>query len=237
MKKTLYLLFGLLIFTTSCEEVSDVMSDEELIDAIINYDNKIEVSEKDLPKSAVSMIGADMPDDVISKAKLAPDLGYEVEMKSSGFFAFELDFERNDNQYFTTSGRKLEASMKDSKWGDKKSKDAKDGKKKRGPCFKFVYPISYTMPDGSIISGNDRKEIHSKMKSFYGTYEKTKDSKEPQLNFPISILILDDDKNEHKKQLADYKELKEAMYFCSREKDKDGDGDDKKGDDGKGKRG
>ena len=25
-------------------------------------------------------------------------------------------------------------------------------KKKRGPCFKFVYPISYTMPDGSTIS-------------------------------------------------------------------------------------
>ena len=99
------------------------MSDEELIDAIINYDNKIEVTEMDLPKSAVSMIGADMPDDVISKAKLAPDLGYEVVMKSSGFFAFELDFERNDNQYFTTSGRKLEASMKDSKWGDKKSKE------------------------------------------------------------------------------------------------------------------
>ena len=74
MKKTLYLLFGLLIFTTSCEEVSDVMSDEELIDAIINYDNKIEVSEMDLPKSAVSMIGADMPDDVISKAKLALSL-------------------------------------------------------------------------------------------------------------------------------------------------------------------
>ena len=236
MKKTLYLLFGLLIFTTSCEKVSDVMSDEELIDAIINYDNKIEVSEMDLPDSAVSVIGTDMPNDVISKAELAPDLGYEIEMKSSGIFAFELDFERNDNQYFTTSGRKLEASMKDSKWGDKKSKDAKDGKKKRGPCFKFVYPISYTMPDGSTISGNDRKEIHSKMKSFYEIYEKTKDSKEPQLNFPISILILDDDKKEHKKELADYKELKEAMSFCSRGKDKDGDGD-KKGDDGKGKRG
>lgn len=237
MKKTFYLLFGLLIFTTSCEEVSDVMSDEELIDAIINYDNKIEVSEMDLPDSAVSVIGTDMPNDVISKAELAPDLGYEIEMKSSGFFAFELDFERNDNQYFTISGRKLEASMKDSKWGDKKSKDAKDGKKKRGPCFKFVYPISYTMPDGSNISGNDRKEIHSKMKSFYETYEKTKDSKEPQLNFPISILVLDDDKNEYKKELADHKELKEAMSYCSRAKDKGGDGD-KDGDgDGKGKRG
>ena len=93
------------------------------------------------------------------------------------------------------------------------------------------------MPDGSNISGNDRKEIHSKMKSFYETYEKTKDSKEPQLNFPISILVLDDDKNEYKKELADHKELKEAMSYCSRAKDKGGDGD-KDGDgDGKGKRG
>ena len=42
-------------------------------------------------------------------------------MKSWDFFEFELDYERNDNQYFTTNGRKLESSKgnKDG-WGDKK---------------------------------------------------------------------------------------------------------------------
>ena len=43
----------------------------------------------------------------------------------------------------------------------------KSKKKKRGPCFKFVYPISYTMGDGSIISGNDRKEIHIANESIF----------------------------------------------------------------------
>ena len=74
----------------------------------------------------------------------------EIEMKSFDFIKLELDYERDDELYFTTKGRKLTSSKGKRKKG-----------KGKGPCFKFVYPISYTMADSSIISGNNRKEIHS----------------------------------------------------------------------------
>ena len=237
MKNVYLLLLSLVVITFSCDDSNDtMMSDDELIDAIINSNDRVEINQNDLPQTALSSIKIDMPNDLINYAEIAPELGYEIEMKSFSSFVFELDFERNDNQYFAIDGRKLEASNKDSKWGDKRSKDAK-GKKKRGPCFKFVYPISYTMADGSIISGNDRKEIHEKMRVFYDSYEKTKDSKEPQLNFPITIQVLDDDKNVVEKILNSYDELKDAMSYCSRGKSKSGDGKDGDGKDGDGKDG
>ncbi len=52
---------------------------------------------------------------------LGSELGYEIELKSWDFFDFELDYERDDNKYFATNGRKLESY-----------KGNKDGKKKEG---------------------------------------------------------------------------------------------------------
>ena len=71
-------------------------------------------------------------------------------------FEFELDFERDDNKYCSTKGRKLESTKGNKEW-----------KEKRGPFFKFVYPISYTMADNSVISGDNRKEIHTQMKAYF----------------------------------------------------------------------
>ena len=228
MKKTILIAFLFPLIFSSCEN-SDSMTDSELIEAIIEAENRITVSKNDLPKAAISSLDFNMPDDIIRLAELAPDLGYEVEMKSWDFFDFELDYERNDNKYFSTSGRPLESS-KDNKdgWGDKKNKDGKDDKKKRGPCFKFQYPLSYTMGDGSIIAGNDRKEIHSKMKTYFENNEKTKENK-PKLNFPVTILMFDKDKNEVSKEIESHDILKKVMSSCKGSKgDKEG-GDDKKG--------
>lgn len=170
-----------------------------------------------------------MPNDVINIAVLAPELGYEVEMKSWDFFDFELDYERNDNQFFSTNGRPLESSKnKKDGWGDKKRKDGKDDKKKRGPCFKFQYPLSYTMGDGSIITGNDRKEIHSKMKTYFEKNEKTKENR-PKLNFPVTILMLDGDKNEVSKEIESHDILKKVMSSCKGSKGDKESGDDRKG--------
>ena len=223
MKKYLLLLLILPLVFSSCEN-SDGMSDDELIMAIINADNRIEVSENDLPKSAITSLDFNKPGDVIGSAELAPELGYEVEMKSWNFFDFELDYERDDNEYFTTNGRRLEASNNGKDWSDKKSKD---GKKKKGPCFKFKYPVSYTMGDGSVISGNDRKEIHGKMKEYFEKNGKTKENK-PKLNFPVTILSMDDNKNVIEKKIETHEAMKEVMAYCKGGKDDKG--DDKKKD-------
>ena len=102
----------------------------------------------------------------------------------------------------------------------------KDGKKKRGPCFKFKYPLSYTMGDGSVITGNDRKEVCSKMKDYFEKNGKTRENK-PRLNFPVTILVLDDDKNVLEKEIDSPDILKEVMANCKGSKDS---GDDKKRD-------
>ena len=213
----------------SCENMDQEMSDGESIQAIISSENRISVTKNDLPKTAISTLNFKMSDDVIRYAELAPELGFEIEMKSWGFFDFELDYERNDNKYFTTKGRELESSKgnKDD-WGDKKNKDGKDDKKKRGPCFKFQYPLSYTMGDGSIITGNDRKEIHSQMKAYFEKNGKTKENK-PKLNFPVTILMLDADKNVVSKEIESHEILKKVMSSCKGSKEDKGSGDDKRG--------
>jgi hypothetical protein len=228
MKKIILIAFLFPLIFSSCEN-SDTLTDDELIQAIIDSDNRTTISKNDLPKSAISTLNVEMPNDVINIAVLAPELGYEVEMKSWDFFDFELDYERNDNQFFSTNGRPLESSKnKNDGWGDKKRKDGKDDKKKRGPCFKFQYPLSYTMGDGSIITGNDRKEIHSKMKTYFGKNEKTKENR-PKLNFPVTILMLDGDKNEVSKEIESHDILKKVMSSCKGSKGDKESGDDRKG--------
>ena len=95
-------------------------------------------------------------------------------------------------------------------------------KKKRGPCFKFVYPISYIMSDGSTISGSDRKEIHIAMKAYFEANGKSKENR-PSLNLPVQIMVLDDDKNEITKDITTLEELK-SLRSESTKKKKNNDG-------------
>jgi len=62
-------------------------------------------------------------------------------------------------------------------------------KKDRKPCFDFIYPITYIMPDGSTITGNNGKEIKRAMKRWY---EANPGSKErPALQYPVEIKFRD----------------------------------------------
>ena len=221
MKFYKYILpFFLIALLGSCENMDQEMSDDELIQAIISSENRISVTKNDLPKTAISTLNFKMDNDVIRYAELAPELGFEIEMKSWEFFDFELDYERNDNKYFTTEGRELESNKenKDS-WGDKKNKDSK---KKRGPCFKFVYPISYTMGDNSVITGDNRKEIHNQIKIYFEINGKTKENK-PSLNFPIQILTLDDNKQVLTKDILSLEDLKALWKICKGDKKENSD--------------
>ena len=216
MKNFTYLISMFLIaFTFSCENMDQEMTDDELIQAIIESENRISVAKEDLPQSTLTSLNFDVPNDVIRSAELAPDLGFEIELKSWNFFEFELDFERDDNKYFTTKGRKLEST-----------KGKKDAKKKRGPCFKYVYPISYTMADNSIISGDNRKEIHTQMKAYFDKNGKSRENK-PTLNLPVQILTISKDKTVSTKEISTLEDLKLLWEYCKRGKGQKG--DDKRG--------
>ena len=62
-------------------------------------------------------------------------------------------------------------------------------KKDRKSCFDFIYPITYIMPDGSTITGNDGKEIKLALRRWY---EANPGSKElPTLQYPVEIKFRD----------------------------------------------
>ena len=72
------------------------MSDDEIIEAIIDSENRVIVSKSDLPKSTVSNLDYEMPDEVIRLAELVPELGYEIEMKSWSFSTVKTTVNANE---------------------------------------------------------------------------------------------------------------------------------------------
>jgi hypothetical protein len=61
-----------------------------------------------------------------------------------------------------------------------------DGPHRHG-CFRFVFPLTYIMPDGSTITGDSREEIHE---LFHAWYEAHPDVAErPELQFPVEIIF------------------------------------------------
>ncbi len=76
--------------------------------------------------------------------------------------------------------------IKNDKWKETKDWDGKDKEDKdKSNCFDLVYPISYIMPDGSTITG-DEKEVETAIKAWY---EANPDSAEkPVLNYPVDIV-------------------------------------------------
>jgi len=62
-------------------------------------------------------------------------------------------------------------------------------KKDKKPCFLMIYPVTYIMPDGSTITGNNRKEIGIAIKAWH---EANPGSKErPVLQYPVEIKYKD----------------------------------------------
>ena len=66
------------------------------------------------------------------------------------------------------------------------------------------------------------------MKAYFEKNGKTKENK-PKLNFPVTILMLDADKNVVSKEIESHEILKKVMSSCKGSKEDKGSGDDKRG--------
>ena len=196
----------LLLFINSCE-VENILTDDELIDAIINSEDKISVLENDLPYLIKNSISNEMPDDFIEDAKLAPSLGYQLGMMSIDVFNMGI---KSGDVFFDTDGRKLERS---------KDFDKKYKKKRSKPCFKLKYPLSLELPDGKIIEVNDRKE-HCDVVKTYNSESKS-NRKEIKLLFPVTVTFYDDDKNLIEKVMDSEKDLQELKETCEQKDTKE----------------
>ena len=134
-------------------DILNKMSDDALIEAIAKSSDKKEIDYNQLPSSAKTIINEDYETMVADISFKVEDLGYEVKMIDYS----PLYVADKNEVYFNKNGRELVS-------GEKKSEKGKR-KKKKSP-FKFVFPISFEMPDGSTISANDKQELKSLIKAW-----------------------------------------------------------------------
>jgi hypothetical protein len=86
---------------------------------------------------------------------------------------------------------------------------------KDGICFELIYPVSYNMPDGTVVTGNSKEEIWAPIKVWY---EANPDSEEkPTLQYPVDLIF--DEGTE--KTIESEEEMIWAKKGCKGKKDKD----------------
>ena len=218
-----YLALFFVFLFTACE-FEDIMSDDELIDAIINAEKKILILESDLPLDAKNTMSNDIPDDFFDRGKLATQLGYQINMRTFDFFFLGV---KSDDIFFDLTGRELFRSegynKNDGKKDDKSDKSDKDGKKdgnkdRKKNCFFLEYPISLELPDGSTIEVNDKKEAIESLKKWFNQNPDVK--AKAGLVFPVSIYWVEN-KEKTKYYVESEIEMKELFAKCKGSKDKE----------------
>lgn len=196
MRLSLFILFAILLGFTSCRKDEIKNSDELLIEAIKKSTNKYSIGVSELPIDSRLVLDFDYSDNTVDDAKIAPELGYEVDMSEVGYKEAV-----HMQAYFDLTGREL-----------KPGKDNKDSKGDKD-CFDFVYPITYVMADGTAITGNNKEEINIALKAWYEAHPDSK--QKPELQYPVDIVFGD-----KLITLSDEEDLKKAYELC---KVKDGD--------------
>ena len=164
----------LILAFTSCQKndskINDGNSDAQLIEAIKKAANKQIINVADLPSPSKTVLETDYLDDYVDAAKLAPELGYEVDMRcGKGPRVGE-----RKQAYFNLGGRELKADKGSDGKGDKGDKGDKGNKGRI--CFEFVYPVTFIMPDGTEISidGKDDDEGWGEIKAWYEAHPDSK---------------------------------------------------------------
>ena len=222
MKYSIFKFLPLLfIFLFTACETDDIMSDDELIDAIMNAEEKVQILETDLPLDAKNTMSNDIPDDFFDKGSLASQLGYQINMRSFDFFYLGV---KSDDIFFNLSGRELfrtEGYKKsDDKKDDKSDKEGKkNGKKDRKKnCFYLEYPVSLELPNGSTIKVNDKKEAIESLKKWYKENPNVKEK--ASLVFPVSVYWVEKEEKT-KYDVESEIEMKELFTKCIGSKDKE----------------
>jgi len=155
------------------------LSDAELIQAIIDADDKIEVEMDGLPSSAKST----MEDNYLSEyyhlqSLKASNLGYEVSIAGRpGRLG------KRSELYFDVEGKKLDYSEyeKDYRFDEDDYYSRGESRDKRDwECFSIEFPITVTTPIGNTYTFEDEESI----KEYYEAYEVDEDV---SVVYPINI--------------------------------------------------
>ena len=194
--KKLLLVFTLIFMVSSCDDnmsYMDEMTDLQLIEAIANDPNKFEVDDVDIPQSSRFVVDSEYYDYMMISAEISPEHGYQISMGDMALDAGDVT-----EIFFAKDGRKL---------GNRKGMDDRKRHKKR--CFKYVFPISFTLGDQeAIYTVNDYKELSDRLKT---NYEETGVKMKPDFTYPIQIQYKGD---EEVVSINSEEELKEAFQLC-----------------------
>ena len=201
MKKIL-LMFGMVFFISSCQDnmsymEADMMNDAQLIEAIANDSNKIEIDNVDLPVLSRLVVETQYFDHIAIEVELSPNYGYQLSLGDMAVDAGDVT-----EVFFAKDGRKL---------GDRAGDDRKrHGKRK---CFRFVFPLSFSFSDGSSYTVADHKEFYDALKA---QYEATGTKEKPAFTFPIQVQFKPEEEGEEGEILTvnSDEELKEAFQAC-----------------------
>ena len=176
-------------------------SDAELIQMIIDSD-KVDIDISELPEQSQTYLSNDGEYDELG-SRYASQLGYEVERIGKGSKSG-----RRGDVYFNVEGRKLNPND----WG-KRGRGFGVGKKEDWECFTLEFPVSFNMPDGSLVTVEaDDEENWAEIKTWYETNQ---DSEErPTMQFPVGILF-----DEESLIIANQEEMRSAYQECYPKRD------------------
>ncbi len=89
----------------------------------------------------------------------------------------------------------------------------KEGDRDKKPCFRLVYPLSYTMPDGTTLTRDSKEAMDAAMKRWYGANQS---DKRPTLQFPVKINYGSSDRGDRILEVANKEALNKAYKDCER---------------------
>ena len=177
------------------------ISDAELIQMIIDAD-KVDIDISELPEQSQTYLNNDGEYDELG-SRYASQLGYEVERIGKGSKSG-----RRGDAYFNVEGRKLNPND----WG-RKGRGFGSDEKEDWECFTLEFPVSFNMPDGSLVTvESDDEESWAEIKAWYET---NRDSEEkPTMQFPVEILF-----DEESLVIENQEEMRSAYQECYPKRD------------------
>ena len=177
------------------------ISDAELIQMIIDAD-KVDIDISELPEQSQTYLNNDGEYDELG-SRYASQLGYEVERIGKGSKSG-----RRGDAYFNVEGRKLNPND----WG-RKGRGFGSNEKEYWECFTLEFPVSFNMPDGSLVTvESDDEESWAEIKAWYET---NRDSEEkPTMQFPVEILF-----DEESLVIENQEEMRSAYQECYPKRD------------------
>ena len=222
MKKAFNLMIAtLMIFIIGCDfnltSPSEQISDSKIIEMIKNSE-KIEISFNELPSQSRSTVQSEYIDYESLKNWIASDIGYLAELSGRGHRLGEYR-----EVYFNIDGRKLEYNNNEDEerpGGDGFSGDSNDRERPEGDdedaCGEIILPITYIMPNGSVITIEDD--------SGYGLLREWAENNpesgsEPSLQYPFNVLFVVEDQEvtvtvNSNEEYRDYQ-----IEYCSSDRD------------------